>query len=124
MRNAVLRLVLVFGALSLASAMAVAQRWPQRSIKMIARADALVREARFFFQKSEEKCSLRSFFHFRHLTSQLLDAGLLDNGLVHIYFFDDARPGYGGALRPHQKADLKELRFHFRRGEDFERLRL
>jgi hypothetical protein len=64
MRNAVLRLVLVFGALSLASAMAVAQRWPQRSIKMIARADALVREARFFFKSQRKSVPCEAFFIF------------------------------------------------------------
>jgi len=35
MRNAVMRLVVAFSVLSLASVMAVAQSWPQRSIKMI-----------------------------------------------------------------------------------------
>jgi len=35
MRNAVMKLVVAFSVLSLASVMAVAQSWPQRSIKMI-----------------------------------------------------------------------------------------
>jgi tripartite-type tricarboxylate transporter receptor subunit TctC len=35
MRNAVMKLVIAFSVLSLASVMAVAQSWPQRSIKMI-----------------------------------------------------------------------------------------
>ena len=35
MRSVVMKLVIVFGVLSLASVMAVAQTWPQRSIKMI-----------------------------------------------------------------------------------------
>lgn len=35
MRNAVMKLVVAFSALSLVSVMAVAQSWPQRSIKMI-----------------------------------------------------------------------------------------
>jgi tripartite-type tricarboxylate transporter receptor subunit TctC len=35
MRSVVMKLIIVFGVLSLASVMAVAQTWPQRSIKMI-----------------------------------------------------------------------------------------
>jgi hypothetical protein len=58
------------------------------------------------------------------LTLLLLDTGLIDNGFEHRNFLGDARPGSIAALRPYQEANLVELRFCFRRGEDLERFPL
>src|SRR5450631_1966164 len=43
---------------------------------------------------------------------QLLHAGLVDNVLEHIDFLGYARPGVGGAFRPHLEAGFVQLVFH------------